>query len=145
MMSDNPAGCGQFLKPDALLNPEKVEFCSKAVSELEKIKDMLQKELEQVQVSFEQLKHPKTGEIRKFATEHHTIKYSGHNTRGIAYCSSHTKTSSCCLLARKGLACFGCIDRTLRSCIVVIFCKSFLLFLHWIFQSSKCSCLTKIS
>jgi vacuolar-type H+-ATPase subunit F/Vma7 len=69
MMSDNPAGCGQFLKPDALLNPEKVEFCSKAVSELEKIKDMLQKELEQVQVSFEQLKHPKTGEIRKFATE----------------------------------------------------------------------------
>ena len=52
------------MKPDAILNPEKVEFCSKAVNELEKTKDVLQKELEQVQVSLEQLKHPKTGEIR---------------------------------------------------------------------------------
>ena len=69
MMSDNSAAHGQFMKPDAILNPEKFEFFSKAVDELEKTKDVLQKELEQVQVSFEQLKHPKTGEIRKFGSE----------------------------------------------------------------------------
>jgi hypothetical protein len=69
MMSDNSAAYGQFMKPDAILNLEKFEFCSKAVNELEKTKDALQKELEQVQVSFEQLQHPKTGEIRKFGSE----------------------------------------------------------------------------
>ena len=38
-----PGVHGQFMKPDAILNPEKVEFCSKAVDELEKTKDVLQK------------------------------------------------------------------------------------------------------
>lgn len=73
-VGDNPAGFGQIITGNPALKPERIDFCTSGIADVEKRISDIENEIKTIQDSYSDISNPSTGEIHKFASEQ--LKYN---------------------------------------------------------------------